>query len=666
MAPKRISVAWKFFDVVEDDNKLARCKLCERIYSTGGGTSNLLDHLKRSHNRELEESADNYVRQQLENTAHPSNRAEKVKLDKLLIQFMSKVMQPLNMVEDAGFIDLVKDLNRRHSLPCRNTVSHDASDTRQNVDFQQQSKKQQKQQQQQFSDVPDTETDPVEASDSDGFVQDDTCDTRQSVDLQQQREQQQQFADVTDNEADRVDTGNSDGFVHDIGATYIPSANAEQQCYLKWKFHQNNQQAMLSKLLKKESFCDVTIACEEKIIRAHKLMLSASSSYFEMILSRYEDQNPIIILKDVRYDDMSALLQFIYKGEVNIEESQLSSLLETADMLKVKGLSEICRETRRVETPLQAVDIKTEEEEDDASSTFEPAKTMQETKRTRTTSIPEESFQRPVEGMSNICGEARRLEDPMQAMDIKIEDEEDASATFESAKTVQQRRRTVPVPEESFHIPMKIPRRSSDTEITQNEPTPVSQSSLSSNPSSSAGSSVHIEGIIRLPEFLMGHGSYHDFWKKPWVVRALKAVSDREMTLRNCSDLLGVGYDVLYSRYRRVHGCLKEGSVDSPGPSQDNAFRFLRTVGDQEGNIIVSKDQPPPTTAALPAVSHSERPADTSEIEDTLEPIVNVKMEPSISLSDQFESEIMKDNVDVHNMDKCVEITNFFFCADNP
>jgi hypothetical protein len=48
--------------------------------------------------------------------------------------------------------------------------------------------------------------------------------------------------------------------------------------------------------------------------------LSACSSYFETVLSLYEHQCPIIILKDVRFEDMSALIQFMYKGEINIEQ----------------------------------------------------------------------------------------------------------------------------------------------------------------------------------------------------------------------------------------------------------------------------------------------------------------------------------------------------------
>jgi hypothetical protein len=55
-------------------------------------------------------------------------------------------------------------------------------------------------------------------------------------------------------------------------SSFISPADEQQYC-LKWKFHQNNQQTMFAKLLKKESFCDVTIACQEKLLRAHKVCL---------------------------------------------------------------------------------------------------------------------------------------------------------------------------------------------------------------------------------------------------------------------------------------------------------------------------------------------------------------------------------------------------------
>jgi hypothetical protein len=38
------------------------------------------------------------------------------------------------------------------------------------------------------------------------------------------------------------------------------------------------------------------------------------------MLSLYEQQSPIIILKDVTFDNMSALIRFMYVGEITVEQ----------------------------------------------------------------------------------------------------------------------------------------------------------------------------------------------------------------------------------------------------------------------------------------------------------------------------------------------------------
>ena len=50
-------------------------------------------------------------------------------------------------------------------------------------------------------------------------------------------------------------------------------------------------------------------------------------------------QHPIVILKDVSYDDVSALLSFMYQGEVYITQDRLASFLRTAELLQVRGLT---------------------------------------------------------------------------------------------------------------------------------------------------------------------------------------------------------------------------------------------------------------------------------------------------------------------------------------
>lgn len=54
-------------------------------------------------------------------------------------------------------------------------------------------------------------------------------------------------------------------------------------------------------------------------------------------------KHPIIILKDVPFDHLQAILEYMYAGEVNVSQDQLTTFLKTADRLKVKGLAEAPR-----------------------------------------------------------------------------------------------------------------------------------------------------------------------------------------------------------------------------------------------------------------------------------------------------------------------------------
>lgn len=50
-------------------------------------------------------------------------------------------------------------------------------------------------------------------------------------------------------------------------------------------------------------------------------------------------EHPVVILKDVSPEDVEALLSFIYQGVVYISEKKLSSFLQTAELLQIKGLA---------------------------------------------------------------------------------------------------------------------------------------------------------------------------------------------------------------------------------------------------------------------------------------------------------------------------------------
>ncbi|XP_039287011.1 protein bric-a-brac 2 isoform X2 [Nilaparvata lugens] len=116
---------------------------------------------------------------------------------------------------------------------------------------------------------------------------------------------------------------------------------AAQQFCLRWNNHQPNFISVFSNLLSSESLVDVTLAAEGKHVQAHKVVLSACSSYFQSLFTVNPCQHPIVILKDIKYSDLKTMIDFMYCGEVNVSQEQLPAILKTAETLKVKGLAEM-------------------------------------------------------------------------------------------------------------------------------------------------------------------------------------------------------------------------------------------------------------------------------------------------------------------------------------
>lgn len=128
---------------------------------------------------------------------------------------------------------------------------------------------------------------------------------------------------------------------------------SEQYC-LRWNNHQSNLLGVFSQLLQDEALVDVTLACAEgHSIRAHKVVLSACSSYFKTLFVDHPNRHPIVILKDVCFAELRTLVEFMYKGEVSVEVCQLSALLKTAESLKVKGLAEMTNLNATTTTPIK-------------------------------------------------------------------------------------------------------------------------------------------------------------------------------------------------------------------------------------------------------------------------------------------------------------------------
>lgn len=145
-----------------------------------------------------------------------------------------------------------------------------------------------------------------------------------------------------------------------------------EQFSLVWNSFPRNLSSGLYTLLTDEQLVDVTLAAEGQILRAHKLILSVCSTYFRELFKVYLNlfhivyvyifysikvlviiqgnscKHPIVILKDVNYRDLSAMLHFMYQGEVNIKQEDIASFLKVAETLQIKGLTTETEEVRLI------------------------------------------------------------------------------------------------------------------------------------------------------------------------------------------------------------------------------------------------------------------------------------------------------------------------------
>ena len=115
-------------------------------------------------------------------------------------------------------------------------------------------------------------------------------------------------------------------------------AVASSQYCLKWNNHQNNLLTVLDHLYQTEAFCDVTLACDNTSIKCHKMILSACSSYFQTLFMENTCEHPIVFLKDIKISEVRAILDYMYKGEVNVAQEELPGKLLFFKFLRTKIL----------------------------------------------------------------------------------------------------------------------------------------------------------------------------------------------------------------------------------------------------------------------------------------------------------------------------------------
>ncbi|CAD7089664.1 unnamed protein product [Hermetia illucens] len=93
-----------------------------------------------------------------------------------------------------------------------------------------------------------------------------------------------------------------------------------------------------------EEFCDIILKVENREVKAHRVILAASSPYFK---NAFSGQSLVTIAKFIelpqqRYEPIKSIIDYIYTGciEVNLETAE--ELFKTADFLQINRVKDVC------------------------------------------------------------------------------------------------------------------------------------------------------------------------------------------------------------------------------------------------------------------------------------------------------------------------------------
>ena len=112
----------------------------------------------------------------------------------------------------------------------------------------------------------------------------------------------------------------------------------EKYC-LEWKDFQTITSKSFGKLREDKVLFDVTLVSDDNVhVEAHKVVLSASSEFFRNVLIKAKHNHPMIYLNGIKSSELSNILDYVYNGCVNINQSCLERFIEVATTLNISGL----------------------------------------------------------------------------------------------------------------------------------------------------------------------------------------------------------------------------------------------------------------------------------------------------------------------------------------
>jgi hypothetical protein len=108
---------------------------------------------------------------------------------------------------------------------------------------------------------------------------------------------------------------------------------------LSWKDHIRDVFGEIKKLRGRDYFSDVILHCGGSNFSAHKVILAASSTFFERVLTGVpRDRSQVLVMSDLDPDLLERILDFIYDGTAFVPTDVIDKFISTAETLEIRGL----------------------------------------------------------------------------------------------------------------------------------------------------------------------------------------------------------------------------------------------------------------------------------------------------------------------------------------
>ena len=109
---------------------------------------------------------------------------------------------------------------------------------------------------------------------------------------------------------------------------------------LTWHTYTDHLREMLHDMMTSTELTDITLVSEDnKQFKAHKVVLSASSTVFKSIISENYSTNPVIYLRGILSYEIESILQFIYLGKATFYQDRMNEFLQVGKSLEIKEIN---------------------------------------------------------------------------------------------------------------------------------------------------------------------------------------------------------------------------------------------------------------------------------------------------------------------------------------